>query len=251
MSRRALDHVLSKSLSLAFALLIAVAMLTVTLADSPSPGADERAPHSDATRTHAALRDALRTNIDYLEQWARSGDFDSAAETAAGVVILAELLHARTGHAADGNPARMLLDAAARLQTATRAKDSNRTNDQIRRLRDVLNVSESWPIADSFEAPRVSASMKHLMLLVDGTFADAKAELAVGDVAAAKSAALTLAELACLVRQRKGDTWWRQLSDQMAADAHAFAATDQTDPALLRAMLRGVYTRCEACHDRR
>ena len=88
------------------------------------------------------------------------------------------------------------------------------------------------------------------MHTIDGTFTDAKTSLATGDVAAAKTNALVLVELAQWLKADRGGEQWKTQSADFESAAKEVVTSDATDPKLVRTQLHEVYARCAACHHR-
>ena len=86
------------------------------------------------------------------------------------------------------------------------------------------------------------------MHLMEATHAEAKAALALGDVAEAKSMAVVLSELGRVVSNQRADARWRASGESLVRAAFEAADERQSDAKTIRQQLRGVYEKCAACH---
>lgn len=208
-------------------------------------------PPPPATPSIVALHTAVSGNLDYCDDWLAGKDFKTLAVTAEGIQLLADAL----GRFGDGPQWKAagdeLREGARLLQQAAKAQDAAKCKAALAVLRERgARFVKLKPSGKPAKGARPSASLRSMMSLLDGTYADAKASLAFGEAEAAKSTAIVLAELGRVVSNYRGDERWSKMSREMIAAALETAEMKSDDPQAVRAQLRGVYQRCEACHNR-
>ncbi len=215
-----------------------------TSSPSPSP--------SPLTRSIAALHTAVSGNLDYCDEWLAGKDYKTLAVTAEGVQLLADALRRFSDGAQWKAAGDELRDGARGLQQAAKAQDAAKCKAALMVLRERgARFAKLRPGGKPAATVRPSASLRSMMSLLDGTFADAKASLAFGEAETAKSTAIVLAELGRVVSNYRNDERWSKMSREMIAAALETAEMKSDDPKAVRVQLRGVYQRCEACHNRK
>ena len=90
-----------------------------------------------------------------------------------------------------------------------------------------------------------------MMALLDGTHADAKRSLTFGEAAAARQGGDTLAGLGRLLSAYEDNDQWRSLAAGLTESARALGESKADDPAAIRAALRAMHEKCDACHNQR
>jgi hypothetical protein len=220
--------------------------------EGAAPRGADAAPTTRAESTLKALELALRTNTDYCRQWLSDGDFKSLQQTATGVRLLVQVVRCQSDDAAWQHVASAVHEAAQRLEAAAGRGDAADAQAALELLRRATaRLAEARPSGKPQPAAAPEAGLRPMMALLEGTYADAKAALSFGEPQATKMHARVLAELgAVLFNYRQADARWGALADEFAAACRAVAEAETDDPGALRAALRTVYQRCEACHNR-
>jgi hypothetical protein len=221
--------------------------------DGAAPRGAAVAPAARAEATLQALELALRTNLDYCRQWLSDGDFKSLQQTATGVRLLVQVVRRQGDDAAWQGLAGDLHDATRRLEAAAGRGDAAAAQAAIDALRQsAARLADARPSGKPLPAAEPDAGLRPMMSLLEGTYADAKAALSFGEPQATKMHARVLAELGGLLSNyRNGEPRWGALAGEFVAACRAVAEAETDDAAALRAALRAVYERCEACHNRR
>jgi hypothetical protein len=228
--------------------LFAAGVLTALSAGDDAPA---KKP-ADPARTRAALHRAVDKNLAYGREWLEGKDFESLGQTAEGLIVLAQLL-ARHGEDKAWQAATAELQQAAKsLKAAAEKEEEAACRDALalvgKRNKELAGVAATGKPA----APRrPDVVLPSVMALLDGTYADAKAALAASKVDEAKDIALVLAELGGAVATFHDDAKWRELAGGLSDAARAAADSSSRDAKAVRDELRGVYQRCEACHNAR
>ncbi|HTQ39700.1 MAG TPA: hypothetical protein VMJ32_11775 [Pirellulales bacterium] len=233
-------------------------MLSVALMlhAGPPPATDLPAaglPPVDSTKAaqpKAALVFAFQTNLGYCRQWLATNDFKSLGQSVTALSVLTDALGRNVAESGQ-EKITSLHHAVDELVAAAKAADAGRAQQAIDALPKAIEAVETAPGLDHPRpATKTVASFTPLMHLIDGTFTDAKAALATGDVTAAKTYAVVLVELAqWLAADRAGAVWQSQAGD-LAAAAQDVASSTAIDPKLLRTQFHDVYACCAACHQR-
>lgn len=214
-------------------------------------GADEAKRETPGSRSLPALTSSLKTNLDYCQQWLDGQDFKTLAQTAAGVSIVADAL-ARKSDEATAKACQEILQSAKALETAARSKNAAASSTELARLR--TKVIELKPAASKADAPLAKptvGSVRSMMDLLEGTLGDAKTGAAVGDLPSAKINAQVLAELGEVMSTYKTDARWKGWNDDFIARSQAVAASESTDPATIKQLLKEVSLSCERCHKKK
>jgi hypothetical protein len=230
----------------AFALLLGAILATV---GNRQKAAEETS--NTAGVELAALQAAVKSNLDYCRQWLEEKDFKTLRQSAEGVSLLADVLEGRGDDAAWQESVKMLRRAASELAEAAEAKSSDGALDKLRRLGEAAeSLAAARPAGMDHKPLKPSAPLASMMALLDGTHADAKRSLTFGEPATASQSGYTIAELGRLLGEYRDDEDWRALAGELVAAARALGESP-AEPAAVRAALRGVYQRCEACHERK
>lgn len=202
----------------------------------------------------AALVAAVDRNAEVAQEWLDSKDFKSVSKAAGGLWVLAESIRRKSDgkewlKAADGvKTLAKGLDAAAEKQDAAECQ---------KLLGEFTEASKSLAAAASSVAenppkrsPRFTGSMRGAMDLMEGTFADAKMAVSVRKPENAKREAIVLAELADLLSNYRPEAAWKDEMAELKSAAAEVGRSQETDPAAVRVLLRGVYQKCDKCHQR-
>ncbi len=249
-------HQISRSVRCCIAWVAALAIVTVAAVGRWSADADDAARSSaaKADRSRAALHAAVEKNLGYCRDWLAAKDWKSLRQSADGVGILVAVL-ARQG---DGDKWRSgVEDLSASVETlcsAADAKEPQKSKELIERLsasnKELAGLAVKTRPATARSAAKPIESLRPLMTLLDGTHADAKAALALGEVAEAKSMAVVLSELGRVVSNQRGDAAWRAAAEAMIRAAPRRPTKSRPTPKRSASSWRGVYEKCEACHNR-
>jgi hypothetical protein len=223
----------------ALAGLIALARIC-SAADAPAK--------SDPAKTRAALIQTFRSNLDICDQWVGAKDFKSLDRSVSELPILVAASNRLTTES-EAEKVATLKKSVAVLTKAAKDSDQSAAKSAITQVKSDLDALASTKVADEPKSIEKSpGGFGPLMSLMDGTFADAKTSVAVGDANEAKTSALALAELSQYLAIDRNDPRWRDQSIDLAAAATEAAASDATDEKSLRKVFHDVYQRCEACH---
>lgn len=236
-----------------FASILLGVVFVAILAGASGPfvlGADE-AKREVSGRSLPALTSSLKTNLDYCQQWLDGQDFKTLTQTAAGLSIVAEAL-ARKSDEATAKACQEILLSSKGLETAARSKDAPLSTTEIAKLR--TKIAELKPAAANPGTPLAkpkAGSVRTMMDLLEGTLGDAKTGAAVGDLPSAKINAQVLAELGEVMSNYKTDARWKGWNDDFIARSQAVAASDSSDPATIKQLLKEVSLSCERCHKKK
>jgi hypothetical protein len=218
---------------------------------APSEYADEPADGFRPIAPASALHAALQANLKIVQNWLDDKDYASAVQTALGVQVLVHLYSYQSNQPAFRDRVAALSAGCTRLVQAAQAKDGAGCQKAMRECEALLAELAREPPAGEKALAKNFKSMsptKAWMLLVDGTYADAKS---------AKSArqlhdyAYTIAECSHAMAYLRADPRWREESRAVrdaALAAARKAEAGELEPA--RLALKAVYQSCEACHQR-
>jgi hypothetical protein len=201
--------------------------------------------------TSKALRSTLGKNAAHARDWLDQKDFKSLAQSSGGLLLLTQLLKAKSDDPAWQAAMTNIGAAVADLQAGSRVEDSAKCTAALAALDKSIAAAESLsPAGKPLPAPR-GPGIRPLMLTMDGVYADAKIALLSGNVASAKNQALVLSELGQLVsNSRTGEPWATRAAAFQDAATDA-ATSPETETAKVRQLLRGISQRCDACHEMR
>ena len=113
-----------------------------------------------------------------------------------------------------------------------------------------MAVRRLEPSGKPLRQTRPPGKLGTLMTLMEGTYADAKSALIFDEVETAKNTAYVLSELARLTSHYRKDANWSDRAARLSAAALQVAQSRSLDAKTVRQQLRGVYKRCESCHNR-
>jgi hypothetical protein len=226
----------------AFLMLSALGLLGGLVAAAPSE--ELYSPVAPASAMDAAVRGGLKVVQDWLDE----KDFASAAQAALGLKALCGLYVYQGDDAGWRERGAGLADTAARLATAARDKDPAACARLIRdadRLLGELDkgATGARTIQKDFKP---DGSTKTWMLLLEGSYSDAKATKDAHELA---QIAYAVAEEANAAQFLRSDARWRQSFRDVRA-----AALDVADKAKGKELaaaglgLKIVRQRCDVCH---
>ena len=197
---------------------------------------------------------AVEKNLSVCRDWLAASDWKSLRQTADGLVILAQVLKLQGDDEAWRRAADGMANNVRALQSAAAGKQPERCQELIG---SIGGQNKAWAkLTPKSKAkadgpkPDKLASLRPLMHLMEATHAEAKAALALGDVAEAKSMAVVLSELGRVVSNQRADARWRASGESLVRAAFDAADERQSDAKTIRQQLRGVYEKCDACHTR-
>ncbi len=211
------------------------------------------APEKTPSKPHS-LQSALGVNVAYCQEWLDGGDLKSLKQTAEGLLLLTDLLQARGGNDDWQAGVSQLRNATEAL---VKAAAGDNANDCRERLAEVDRAAQSlakrpFPSSEpKFQNLRAAAGLRAMMVLLDGTHADAKRSVVFGEFADARSSAEVLAELGPLLASYRGDAQWKERTAAFVEASRLAARLEGKDPQAYRMALGTIYNRCEACHNRR
>lgn len=243
-------------MSMAYSMRAVVLLFAIVTVAFTALSADDEAPVKKGTahlaRTRAALHRAVDKNLAYGREWLEGRDFESLAQTAEGLVALAQLLARHGDEKAWQRGATELLQAATALAAAAGKEETAACEAAVAQIGKRNKELAAIAAAGKPAAPRrPTVPLRSVMALLDGTYADAKAALTLGKVDEAKDVAAVLVELGGAVATFRDDAKWRELAGGLSDAARAVAESTPRDAKQVREQLRGVSQRCDACHNAR
>jgi hypothetical protein len=198
-----------------------------------------------------AMVAGLRSQLKVVQDWIKEKDFASAAQANQGLQTLTELAAAFNDHD-DWRKTILVLQLWGRqLAVAIQNKNPQTADAAARQYATFLGKLADVPVkapprpVPNFKIP--GAGVKVWMLLMDGAYIDAKTASSGKDL---DLLVQTIAAEAEAVRLLRTDLKWRQDAQSVIDTALKVAEQARTDHAAARKALRGIYERCEACHDR-
>lgn len=197
-----------------------------------------------------AIQAVLEANLKIVQDWLKSKDYGSAAETVHGLQALVQVYSYQTNDPAWRTRIDALRTALAKLAALAKAKDADGSRKAVQECEALLaEMSKNPPRGERATDPAFKpvGALRHWMLLLDGTYADAKSA---GNARELEDLAYTLAEGANALRSQRGEARWRQAAQDVREAALVTAGKahkGQLEPA--RQSLKTVYQRCEACHE--
>jgi cytochrome c556 len=197
-----------------------------------------------------ALQAALSKNVAHARDWLDQKDYKSLAQSAGGMLLLAELTKAKSDDAAWQAGVGNVLARIGELQSAARGEDAGKCKAAIDALDASVTAAAAIQPTGQAQALARPPAIRPLMLTMDAIQADAKIALLTGNVDAAKKQAHVLAELGKLVSNSRTTEQWTSLAGDFASAATAAATSAETNPQAVRRLLGGVAQRCEACHEK-
>ncbi len=225
--------------------------------NQPALAANTELPAATANNAAApphALQTALGANLDYCQEWLDGGDLKSLKQTAEGLLLLADLLQARQGNDTWRQSVEQFQTATKNLIQAAAADQADDCKQQLAAVDKAAKQLTVLPFPVD-QAPRrnlrPAAGLKPMMVLLDGTHADAKRAVLFGEFDAARGSAVVLAELGPLLASYRDDPKWNEHAAAFVTAAQQAARIEGSDPKVYREALGQIYHRCEACHNRR
>lgn len=202
-----------------------------------------------ADATEVALKAAIGKNVEHAARWLDERDYKSLAQSAGGLAMLVDLLKSKSDDAAWQTATQEVAGKVDALRAAARSEDDAKCQAAIAALRHAAKAADKLtPTGKPLPAPK-APGIRPLMLSMDAIQGDAKVALLTGNVAAAKTQAVVLAELAGLVSSSRSTEKWATYADAFAAACQAAAASNEADTKTIRPLFRAIAERCEACHE--
>ncbi|MCI0356289.1 MAG: hypothetical protein L0099_14800 [Acidobacteria bacterium] len=155
-------------------LTLTVILLAVGFGLSP---ADESASGYTPVSPPRALHAALQINLKIVQDWLNEKDYTSAAQTAQGLIVLAQLHGYQSADPDWQKRTKALAEASGRLLAAARKKDTAGCEKNVRECTALLDELAKHPPAGPKMTVKNFApfgSTKTWMLLMDGAYVDAK-----------------------------------------------------------------------------
>jgi hypothetical protein len=228
--------------------------LAATVVAGLAPSAEGPVKAEESAAAAAALVAAVDRNVEVAQDWLDSKDYKSVGKAAGGLLVLAEAVRRKSDgkewlKAADGVKA-----LARSLNAAAQKQDPAQCQKVLGEFADVSKAlaAASSSVADNppKRTPRFTGTMRGAMDLMEGTFADAKMAVSLRKPENAKRYAIVLAELADLMSNYRPEPAWKQEMAELESAAAEVGRSPDTEPAAVRALLRGVYQKCDKCHQR-
>lgn len=235
----------------ALGLASALAAAAVTMNGSQGNASRGAATSYSPVAPAAAIHAGLQANLKIVRDWLADRDFASAAESAQGLVLLADVYAHQSVEAQWQDRAARLADACRKLAAEAKAERVEAADAAARECARLLDELARHPpsgdkvvLGDLKPAP----ATRTLMKLLDGTYSDAKYSKTPADMS---NLAYVLAEGANLASHLRSDARWREAAIGMRDAAVRVAETAQkNDLDAARAELKRVYNQCESCHQR-
>jgi hypothetical protein len=226
----------------AFLMLGALGLLGGLVVAAPSE--EGYSPVAPVGAVHAAVRAGLKVVQDWLDE----KDFASAAQAALGLKALCRLYVYQGGDPAWRERAAALADTAARLAAAARDKDPTACARLVRDVDRLLGELDKGATgARTTEKDfKPDGSTKTWMLLLEGSYSDAKATKDAHELA---QIAYAVAEEANAAQFLRSDARWRQsFRDVRAAALDVADKAKGKELAAAGSALKIVRQRCDVCH---
>src|SRR5688572_7895042 len=197
-----------------------------------------------------ALHAALAKNVAHARDWLDQKDYKSLAQSAGGLLLLAELTKAKSDDPAWQAALANVVAKTTDLQAAARGEEAARCKSAVDALESAVTAAAGIAPTGQPQALARQPAIRPLMLTMDAVQGDAKIALLTGNIDAAKKQAHVLAELAKLVSNSRTTEQWKSLAGDFSTSATAAATSTETSPQAVRQLFRGVSQRCEACHEK-
>jgi hypothetical protein len=196
-----------------------------------------------------ALLHATRLNLKIVAEWLGDGDFDSAAESAERVKLLLSLCALQSSTESWQRRVGLLRSRCDQLISLASNKDAEACIELSKDLLATLgSLEQELPKADGIAVDdfRPPSSIRNLMKLLDGSYADAKVAKSLDELTAL---AYTIAEGTNVAQFLRNDPGWRDRAGEVREAAVKVAILKpDTDLKVARQELKNVYERCQACH---
>ena len=216
---------------------------------TPQSGDTGRQASFSPVAPPAAVHAALKANLKLVNDWLSDQDFASAAETAGGLVVLANVYRCYGDQSAWREKATALREACDDLVARAKNKDVSGCEKATQQCATLLAElgqnppSRDRPTANDFMPP---GSTKTLMKLMDWTYGDAKRAKSVSGLS---NMLFTIAEVANVARVMRSDPSWQERATAVREAAlNAAEIKPDADLQAARRELKNVYQRFEACH---
>lgn len=212
--------------------------------------ADETTGYTSVAPPGATLT-ALRAQVLLVQNWLDDKDFASAAQSAQGLIVLADIVQHQGGDA-DWQKRNAELRARCNsvLETVKKKDVAGSANLLKQCLAQLDDLAKNGPTGKkaAVSAFKPRGGTKDWMLLLEGAYVDAKSARTPKDLELLGQA---IAEEVHAVGYLRADPRWRSSAQEVrdqALKAAALAQNNKMDEA--KKELKGVYQRCEVCHGR-
>jgi hypothetical protein len=209
-----------------------------------APSQELYSPVAPVGAVHTAVRGGLKVVQDWLDE----KDFASAAQAALGLKALCRLYVYQGDDPGWRERAGALADTATRLATAARDKDPAACARLIREAERLLGELDKRPISarGAEKDFKLNGSTKTWMLLLEGSYSDAKATKNADQL---EQLAYAVAEEANAAQFLRSDARWRQSFRDVRATALDVADKAKgKDLTAATSALKLVRQRCDVCH---
>jgi hypothetical protein len=197
-----------------------------------------------------ALHAVVMKNLSHARDLLEQRDRKSLAQSAGSVVLLNDLLRARSDDAAWQTALNIVDEKASDLKTAAGGQeDFPKCEAALKSLEAAAKAAAAIQPTGKPRALPSAPPIRALMLTMDGIQADAKIALITGNVEMARKQAFVLAELSRLVSNSRTGDKWSSLAGDFTKAAQRAATSTETDPKNVRQLFRGVSQQCETCHE--
>ncbi|MEK6236178.1 MAG: hypothetical protein N2C14_15840 [Planctomycetales bacterium] len=222
---------------------VLAALATTTNGEKQDPAT----PRLNSVRLEA-LRETMRDNLGYCEEWLDGQDHESLEETTGALLILTEAMARKNDSSDWKTQTTRLADQVNVLKQAAHDKKSKESRAAAASLRKTVDGLK-FPAALAKPVPGTKpGGFKAMMQLLDGVYGEAKRAVLFGETEKVKTNARALAELLPLVKPYRADARWSERADATLAAAEAVIDSKLDDPKKLKAVLLVVGKRCDACH---
>jgi len=228
---------------------LAACLLLGAPASPATPDRPKDSPGYVPVAPASALHAVLESNLKLVRGWVNDGDFASAEQAVQGLAALAWLHSFQGSDAAWRQKTAALRDGCATLSAAVQRKDAAACDRAMRACSSLLaELAKLRPAVpkDAVKDFRPSAATKTWMLLMEGAYVDGKTATSPEEL---QRQALGIAEVANVVSYLRTAPSWRKMAGDVRGAALLAAETaGKKDMDAARKAFKGIYTRCEACH---
>ncbi len=195
------------------------------------------------------LHAGLESNLEFVRQWLKDGDFKSAVQSAQSLDALAHLYAHQSSDAQWRAQTKRLRALTARLLDFCLRKDKAKANEArvalTKELKSLRNATLKKREGVKDYRPR--GSTKTWMLLMDGAYSDGKFAEDGKDMA---RYVREVAEEANALRFLRGGEDWNKLATGVRDVALEVATKIESKSSKeAKPVLKKIYQRCKACHD--
>jgi len=199
----------------------------------------------------SVVHSAVQSNLNLVRHWLDEKDFQSAHEAIRGLAMVVELYSYQSAEPEWRKKLSGFQAACAQLAVAIGRKSAPDSEKALAECSRQLEVIGKAPptgakvVAMNFKP---FGSVKTWMLLMEGAYVDAKRAETGKEF---DQLAQAIAEEANVARYLRSDAKWRTSADEVRDTAlKAAKLAEGNDLPAAKKMLKQMYQRCEACHQR-